>query len=135
MPIPLGMDALSIKRTRVDEAADDAERVAALNELSSALYEYDCTEAVHVADEAIALATALGDGKARGWALHHRGWALSSMGRLDEALDSQLPHNLIHAELTQKFSDLIRRKPSEQYVKQKIERNFLSTHPSVYFSH
>ena len=84
------MDALSIKRTRVDEAADDAERVAALNELSSALYEYDCTEAVHVADEAIALATALGDGKARGWALHHRGWALSSMGRLDEALDSQL---------------------------------------------
>ncbi len=84
------MDALSIKRTRVDEATDDAERVAALNALSSALYEFDCTEAVEVADEAIALATALGDGTARGWALHHRGWALSSMGRLDEALDSQL---------------------------------------------
>ncbi len=84
------MDALSIKRTRVAEATDDAERVAALNELSSALYEFDCTEAVEVADEAIALATALGDGTARGWALHHRGWALSSMGRLDEALDSQL---------------------------------------------
>ncbi len=79
-----------MKRKRVEEATDQSERLAALNELSSALYEFDSAEAVSVADEAIALADSLGDGLARAWALHHRGWALSSMGRLDEALDSQL---------------------------------------------
>jgi signal transduction histidine kinase len=84
------MDSLSMKRARVDQATNDAERLAALNDLSSALYEFDSAEAIDVADVAIALATALGDGSARAWALHHRGWALSSMGRLDEALDSQL---------------------------------------------
>ncbi len=79
-----------MKRRRVQEAQQEAERLAALNELSAALYEYDSAEAVMVADAAIALADVLGDGSARAWALHHKGWALSSMGRLDDALDSQL---------------------------------------------
>ena len=79
-----------MKRRRVQEAQHDTERLAALNELSAALYEYDSAEAVAVADSAIALADAVGDGAARAWALHHKGWALSSMGRLDDALDSQL---------------------------------------------
>ncbi|HEU5113709.1 MAG TPA: tetratricopeptide repeat-containing sensor histidine kinase [Acidimicrobiia bacterium] len=79
-----------MKRRRVQEALEDTGRLAALNELSAALYEYDSAEAVTVADSAIALADAIGDGAARAWALHHRGWALSSMGRLDDALDSQL---------------------------------------------
>ena len=84
------MDTLSTKRARVHQATDGAERLAALTELSSALCEYDSAEAVAVADQALALAEALGDGKAKAWALHHRGWAFSSLGRLDEALDSQL---------------------------------------------
>ncbi|MGH8948024.1 MAG: histidine kinase dimerization/phospho-acceptor domain-containing protein, partial [Acidimicrobiia bacterium] len=46
--------------------------------------------AVAVADRAIALADSLGHGASRAWALHHKGWALSSMGRLDDALDAQL---------------------------------------------
>ena len=79
-----------MKRRRVQEAQQETERLAALNELSAALYEYDSAEAVMVADVAIALADVLGDGAARAWALHHKGWALSSMGRLDDALDSQL---------------------------------------------
>ena len=79
-----------MKRRRVQDAQNDTERLAALNELSAALYEYDSAEAVMVADSAIALADAVGDGAARAWALHHKGWALSSMGRLDDALDSQL---------------------------------------------
>jgi signal transduction histidine kinase len=79
-----------MKRRRVQEAQHDTERLAALNELSAALYEYDSAEAVTVADTAIALADAVGDGAARASALHHKGWALSSMGRLDDALDSQL---------------------------------------------
>jgi signal transduction histidine kinase len=79
-----------MKRRRVQEAQHDTERLAALNELSAALYEYDSAEAVTVADAAIALADVVGDGAARAWALHHKGWALNSMGRLDDALDSQL---------------------------------------------
>ena len=79
-----------MKRRRVQEAQHDTERLAALNALSAALYEYDSVEAVTMADTAIALADALGDGAARAWAFHHKGWALSSMGRLDDALDSQL---------------------------------------------
>ena len=79
-----------MKRKRVQEAHHDTERLTALNELSAALYEYDSAEAVTVADSAIALADTIRDGAARAWALHHKGWALSSMGRLDEALDSQL---------------------------------------------
>jgi signal transduction histidine kinase len=84
------MDTLSMKRGRVDAAANDSDRLAALNELCSALYEYDSAEAVSVAEEAIALADATENRLARAWALHNRGWALSSMGRLDEALDDQL---------------------------------------------
>lgn len=79
-----------MKRMRVEQATSDADRLAAMNELCSALYEFDSAEAVSVADEVIALAGSTGDGVARAWALHHKGWALSSMGRLDEALDSQL---------------------------------------------
>ena len=79
-----------MKRERLDVAPDDAGRLAALNELCAALYEYDSAEAVSVAEEAIALADRLGNGSARAWALHNRGWALSSLGRLDEALDDQL---------------------------------------------
>ncbi len=84
------MDTLSVKRGRVQHAATDAEQLEALNELCAALYEYDSNEAVAVAAEAIALADSTGNGLARAWALHNRGWALSSLGRLDEALDDQL---------------------------------------------
>ena len=79
-----------MKRRRVQEAQLDTERLAALNELSAALYEYDSAESVSVADATIALADTVGDGTARAWAFHHKGWALSSMGRLDDALDAQL---------------------------------------------
>jgi signal transduction histidine kinase len=84
------MDAISVKRGRVESAASPGARLDALNELCSALYEYDSNEAVKVAEEAIALADATGNGPARAWAFHNRGWALSSLGRLDEALDDQL---------------------------------------------
>jgi signal transduction histidine kinase len=84
------MDTLSAKRGRVGAARDDAERLAALNELSASLYEFDSGEAIAVANEALAIADAMGDGLGRAWALHNRGWALSSMGRLDEALDDHL---------------------------------------------
>lgn len=79
-----------MKRGRVDAAENDSDRLAALNELCAALYEYDSGEAVSVAEEAIRLADATGDRLARAWALHNRGWALSSMGRLDDALNDQL---------------------------------------------
>jgi signal transduction histidine kinase len=79
-----------MKRERLDDAKDDVERLAALNDLCAALYEFDSSEAVAVADEAIALAELIGDDRARAWALHNRGWALSSLGRLDEAIDDQL---------------------------------------------
>ena len=79
-----------MKRTRVDDAENDRERVEALNELCSALYEFDSNEAVSVANESILLAEASGDALGRAWALHNRGWAYSSLGRLDEALDDQL---------------------------------------------
>jgi signal transduction histidine kinase len=84
------MDTLSAIRGRVGSARDDKERLAALNELSAALYEYDSAEAVSVADDAIVLADRIGDGAGRAWARHNRGWALSSLGRLDEALDDHL---------------------------------------------
>ncbi|MDP9495678.1 MAG: ATP-binding protein, partial [Actinomycetota bacterium] len=84
------MDTLATKRGRVDAARDDRVRLAALNELCAALYEYDSNEAVKVADEALMLAKAIGDGLGQAWALHNRGWAYSSLGRLDEALDDQL---------------------------------------------
>ena len=78
-----------MKRRRVQEAQHDRERLAALNELSAALYEYDSAEAVAVADSAIALADA-SETERHVPRPHHKGWALSSMGRLDDALDSQL---------------------------------------------
>ena len=84
------MDTLATKRGRVDAAQNDRERLAALNELCAALYEYDSNEAVHVANEALTLARATGDALGQAWALHNRGWAFSSLGRLDEALDDQL---------------------------------------------
>jgi signal transduction histidine kinase len=84
------MDTLAMKRTRVDAAQNDRDRVEALNELCSALYEFDSNEAVFVANESIRLAEASGDALGRAWALHNRGWAYSSLGRLDEALDDQL---------------------------------------------
>jgi signal transduction histidine kinase len=45
---------------------------------------------VGVANESIRLAESTGDALGRAWALHNRGWAFSSLGRLDEALDDQL---------------------------------------------
>ncbi len=84
------MDTLSVKRGRVESASSEDEYLDALNELSAALYEYDSNEAIAVADKAIALAVATGKRLARAWAFHSRGWALSSLGRLDEALDDQL---------------------------------------------
>lgn len=84
------MDTLATKRRRVDVALSDAERLAALNELCAALYEYDSNEAVEVADEALRLARETGNSLGQAWAMHNRGWAYSSLGRLDEALDDQL---------------------------------------------
>jgi len=84
------MDTLATKRRRVDAALSDVERLAALNELSAALYEYDSNEAVEVADEALRLAREWGNSLGQAWAMHNRGWAYSSLGRLDEALDDQL---------------------------------------------
>ena len=84
------MDTLATKRTRVDDALTDRDRVEALNELCAALYEFDSNEAVAVANESVRLAESIGDALGRAWALHNRGWAFSSLGRLDEALDDQL---------------------------------------------
>ena len=84
------MDTLATKRGRVDAAHDDRERLAALNDLCAALYEYDSNEAVEVANEALRLAKETGDTLGQAWAMHNRGWAFSSLGRLDEALDDQL---------------------------------------------
>jgi signal transduction histidine kinase len=84
------MDTLATKRGRADAAQNDRERLVALNELCAALYEYDSNEAVAVANQALQLARATGDALGRAWALHNRGWAYSSLGRLDEALDDQL---------------------------------------------
>ena len=84
------MDTLATKRTRVDDALTDRDRVEALNELCAALYEFDSNEAASVANESIRLAESIGDALGRAWALHNRGWAFSSLGRLDEALDDQL---------------------------------------------
>ena len=86
----LPMDTLATKRGRVDAAQNDRERLLALNELCAALYEYDSNEAVEVANEALRLARAIGDALGQAWAMHNRGWAYSSLGRLDEALDDQL---------------------------------------------
>ena len=89
-PISSPMDTLATKRGRVAAAQNQGERLAALNDLAAALYDYDSNEAVEVANEALLLAQATDDALGRAWAMHNRGWALSSLGRLDEALDDQL---------------------------------------------
>src|SRR3990167_7993118 len=89
-PISSLMDTLATKRGRVAAAQSEGERLAALNDLAAALYDYDSNEAVEVANQALLLAQATGDTLGRAWAMHNRGWALSSLGRLDEALDDQL---------------------------------------------
>lgn len=84
------MDTVAATRERVLAAASDQERLEALIQLASSLFEYDATEAVQVADEAIALGRALSDRLAVAWARHNRAWALSELGRLDEALTEQM---------------------------------------------
>jgi signal transduction histidine kinase len=84
------MDSLSATRERVDCAASDPDRLAALLDLASALYEYDAAEAALVSDQAIALADLLGDQSSRAWARHHRAWSVAALGLLDEALEEHL---------------------------------------------
>jgi signal transduction histidine kinase len=84
------MDSLAATRERVDSALSDSDRLVALVDLASALYEYDAAEAVLVSDQAIALADRLGDGSARAWARHHRAWAIAALGRLDDGLEEHL---------------------------------------------
>lgn len=84
------MDTLATRRERVDAAASDRDRLQALTDLSAALYEFDSNEAVSVANEAMTIAVVLGDNGAKAWALHNRGWAYSSLGLFDEALEDQL---------------------------------------------
>ena len=52
---------------RVLAAASDQERLEALIQLASSLFEYDASEAVQVADEAIVLGRALSDWLAVAW--------------------------------------------------------------------
>jgi len=84
------MDSLAATRERVDDAASDTDRLAALLNLASALYEYDAAEAVLVGDRAIELADRLGDVSSRAWARHHRAWSVAALGRLDEALKEHM---------------------------------------------
>ena len=84
------MDTVAATREQVLAAASDKERLEALVQLASSLYEYDASEAVQVADEAIKLGHAQADWLAVAWARLHRSWALSSMGRPDEALTEQM---------------------------------------------
>jgi signal transduction histidine kinase len=84
------MDTVAATRERVLAAASDGERLEALVQLASSLFEYDASEAVQVADEAISLGRAQSDWLAVAWARLHRSWALSSLGRPDEALTEQM---------------------------------------------
>lgn len=84
------MDSLAATRQRVDEASSDTDRLAALVNLASALYEYDAAEATLISDQAIALADRLGDASSRAWARHHRAWAVAALGRLDEGLEEHV---------------------------------------------
>ena len=84
------MQTVAQARGKVEAARSDSELQPALTELASALFEADAEEAVVVAGRSVALAQKLGDQLALAWALNNRGWALSSLGRLDEALTNQL---------------------------------------------
>jgi signal transduction histidine kinase len=84
------MQTVAEARAIVDGARTESELQAALTELASALYEADAEESVRVAEESIALAEKLGDALAAAWARHNRGWALNSLGRLEDALADQL---------------------------------------------
>ncbi len=84
------MESLAATRERVDNATSETDRLVALVNLGSALYEYDAAEAALVSDQAIALADRLGDASARAWARHHRAWAIAALGRLDEGLEEHL---------------------------------------------
>ena len=84
------MESLAATRERVDNATSETDRLVALVNLGSALYEYDAAEAVLVSDQAIALAERLGDVSARAWARHHRAWAIAALGRLDDGLEEHL---------------------------------------------
>ena len=84
------MQPVAKARARVEEARSPSELQAALTELASALYEADAEESLETASRSLALAAELGDPLACAWALHNRGWALNSLGRLDEALADQL---------------------------------------------
>jgi signal transduction histidine kinase len=84
------METLAMKRERVGAALVPSERLAALLALSAALYEFDSSQAIEAAEEALEVAVSTGDTGGRAWALHNRGWAYSSMGRIEEALEDQL---------------------------------------------
>ncbi len=81
---------LSDARARLDAASSTREEMAALTDLSAALYEFDAVEAVQVAEKAMALAEQIDDPVGRAHAAHNRGWAFSSMGVVDQALRDQL---------------------------------------------
>ncbi|MEX0698157.1 MAG: hypothetical protein WD354_00355, partial [Acidimicrobiia bacterium] len=81
---------MAATRERVLAAQSEEDRLEGLIQLASALYEFDASEAVSIADEAISLAEVRSDRLSIAWARHHRAWALSSLGRLDEALTEQM---------------------------------------------
>ena len=84
------MNSLAATREKVDLASSEKERLAALIDLASALFEYDAAEAAVVSDQAIALAGHLGDPSSAAWARHNRAWASAALGLLDEGLDEHL---------------------------------------------
>ncbi len=84
------MQTVAEARRKVDDARSDSELQGALTELAAALYEVDADESVRVAERSIAVAEGLGDSLAAAWARHNRGWALNSLGRLEEALADQI---------------------------------------------
>ncbi len=86
----IAMDSLAATRARVDSAQSETDRLAALVDLASALYEYDAAEATLVSEQAMDLAERLGDASSRAWARHHRAWAVAALGRLDEGLEEHL---------------------------------------------
>lgn len=84
------MQTVAEARRNVVDARSDSELQRALTELAAALFEVDADESVRVAERSIAVAEKLGDSLAVAWARHNRGWALNSLGRLEEALADQI---------------------------------------------